>query len=81
MFSNVCSLEKIRPKKELQRATSEILRCKLEMRELVKHLDALCAEGKLQASSFDYQGQINCEDVCDVLYFTKSFTILRSSRD
>eukprot|EP00268_Persea_americana_P032875 TRINITY_DN3250_c0_g1_i2.p1 TRINITY_DN3250_c0_g1~~TRINITY_DN3250_c0_g1_i2.p1 ORF type:complete len:531 (+),score=116.21 TRINITY_DN3250_c0_g1_i2:291-1883(+) len=59
------SIEKIQPKKELQRATSEILRCKLEVRELVKHLDALCAKGKLQASLFDSQGQghINCEDI------------------
>ncbi|XP_058080470.1 homeobox protein HOX1A-like isoform X2 [Magnolia sinica] len=56
------SQDKVKPEKELQRATSEILRCKLQMRDLFQHLDSLCAEGKLE-SLFDSEGQIYSEDI------------------
>ncbi|OVA04100.1 Homeobox domain [Macleaya cordata] len=57
------SAEKIRPEKELQRATSEILRCKRKIRDLFQHLDSLCAEGRFQESLFDSEGQIYSEDI------------------
>ncbi|PRQ22821.1 putative transcription factor Homobox-WOX family [Rosa chinensis] len=57
------SLEKIRPEKELQRATSEILRRKLKIRDLFQRLDSLCAEGMFPESLFDSDGQIDSEDI------------------
>ncbi|XP_017971445.1 PREDICTED: homeobox protein HAT3.1 [Theobroma cacao] len=57
------SLEKLKPEKELQRATSEILRRKLKIRDLFQHIDSLCAEGKLPESLFDSEGQIDSEDI------------------
>ncbi|XP_010271495.1 PREDICTED: homeobox protein HOX1A [Nelumbo nucifera] len=57
------SLEKIKPEKELQRATAEILRCKLRIRELFQHLSSLCSVGRLQESLFDSEGQIYSEDI------------------
>lgn len=60
----ICSLEKIRPEKELERAKSEILRCKLRIRESFRHLDSLLSEGKLEENLFDDDGQIDSEAVC-----------------
>ncbi|KAG7631837.1 Homeobox domain [Arabidopsis suecica] len=57
------SLEKIRPEKELERATKEILRRKLKIRDLFQHLDTLCAEGSLPESLFDTDGEISSEDI------------------
>ncbi|KAF5203357.1 Pathogenesis-related homeodomain protein [Thalictrum thalictroides] len=57
------SAEKIKPEKELQRANSEILRCKRRIRELFQHLDSLCAEGRFQESLFDSEGLISSEDI------------------
>lgn len=57
------SLEKLKPEKELQRATSEILRRKLKIRDLFERLDSLCAEGRLAKSLFDSEGQICSEDI------------------
>ncbi|KAK9941957.1 hypothetical protein M0R45_007647 [Rubus argutus] len=57
------SLEKLRPEKELQRATSEILRRKLKIRDLFQRLDSLCAEGMFPESLFDSEGQIDSEDI------------------
>lgn len=57
------SLEKLKPEKELQRATSEILRRKLKIRDLFQHLDSLCAEGSFPETLFDSEGQISSEDV------------------
>ncbi|GKV43215.1 hypothetical protein SLEP1_g50532 [Rubroshorea leprosula] len=57
------SLEKLKPEKELQRATSEILRRKLKIRDLFQHLDSLCAEGRLPESLFDSEGEIDSEDI------------------
>ncbi|KAM4088726.1 hypothetical protein ACJW30_07G090400 [Castanea mollissima] len=57
------SLEKLKPEKELQRATSEIFRRKLKIRDLFQHIDLLCAEGTLPESLFDSEGQIDSEDI------------------
>ncbi|KAE8708267.1 Auxin-responsive GH3 family protein [Hibiscus syriacus] len=57
------SLEKLKPEKEIQRATSEILRRKLKIRDLFQHIDSLCGEGKLPESLFDSEGQIDSEDI------------------
>lgn len=57
------SLEKLKPEKELQRATSEILRRKLKIRDLFQNIDSLCAEGRLPESLFDSEGEIDSEDI------------------
>ncbi|OMO63308.1 hypothetical protein COLO4_32568 [Corchorus olitorius] len=57
------SLEKLKPEKELQRATSEILRRKLKIRDLFQRIDSLSAEGRLPESLFDSEGQIDSEDI------------------
>ncbi|KAG2704114.1 hypothetical protein I3760_06G169500 [Carya illinoinensis] len=57
------SLEKLKPEKELQRATSEILRRKLKIRDLFQHLGSLCSEGRLPESLFDSEGEICSEDI------------------
>lgn len=57
------SQEKIRPEKELQKAASKILQCKLAIREAFHRLDSLCLEGSLPESDFDSEGQINSEDI------------------
>ncbi|PKA61011.1 Homeobox protein HOX1A [Apostasia shenzhenica] len=50
------SLEKIRPEKELDRAKSEISRCKLKIRGTFQHLHTLQSEGRLHESLFDPDG-------------------------
>ncbi|XP_028767683.1 homeobox protein HAT3.1 [Neltuma alba] len=57
------SMEKLKPEKELQRAKSKILSFKLKIRDLFRHLDALCAEGRLPQSLFDSEGEICSEDI------------------
>ncbi|KAJ6692432.1 HOMEOBOX PROTEIN HAT3.1 [Salix purpurea] len=57
------SLEKLKPEKELQRATSEIIRRKVKIRDLFQHIDLLCSEGRFPASLFDSEGQIDSEDI------------------
>ncbi|XP_044507692.1 homeobox protein HAT3.1 isoform X2 [Mangifera indica] len=57
------NVEKLKPEKELKRATSEILRLKLKIRDLFQHLDSLCAEGQFPESLFDSDGQIDSEDI------------------
>ncbi|XP_010466095.1 PREDICTED: homeobox protein HAT3.1-like [Camelina sativa] len=57
------SVEKLRPEKELERATKEILRCKVKIRDLFQHLDTLCAEGSLPVSLFDSDGAISSDDI------------------
>ncbi|XP_030553133.1 homeobox protein HAT3.1 [Rhodamnia argentea] len=57
------SLEKIKPEKELQRATSEIGKRKLRIRDLFQRIDSLCAEGKLPEALFDSEGMIDSEDI------------------
>lgn len=58
-----CSLDKIRPEKELERAKAEILRCKLRIREAFQNLDSLLSKGKIDESLFDSEGEISCDDV------------------
>ncbi|XP_022149327.1 homeobox protein HAT3.1 isoform X2 [Momordica charantia] len=62
LFTNTSS-DKLKPEKELQRASSEIMRGKLKIRDLFQHLDSLCAEGRLSESLFDSEGQIDSEDI------------------
>ncbi|KAM7474728.1 hypothetical protein LguiB_021971 [Lonicera macranthoides] len=57
------SLEKIKPEKELQRAKSEIFRCKLKIRDLFQRLHISCAEGRLPEHLFDSEGEIDSEDI------------------
>ncbi|KAL9317277.1 hypothetical protein ACSQ67_013794 [Phaseolus vulgaris] len=57
------SMEKLKPEKELQRAKFEIIRRKLNIRELFRNLDSLCTEGKLPESLFDSEGEIDSEDI------------------
>ncbi|KAE8730416.1 Auxin-responsive GH3 family protein [Hibiscus syriacus] len=57
------SLEKLKPEKELQRASSEILRRKLKIRDLFQRIDKLCSEGRLPESLFDSEGAIDSEDI------------------
>ncbi|KAG2246749.1 hypothetical protein Bca52824_086377 [Brassica carinata] len=59
----LCSVEKLRPERELERARKEILRRKVKIRELFQHLDTLCAEGSLPESLFDSGGEISSEDI------------------
>ncbi|KAF3435509.1 hypothetical protein FNV43_RR22598 [Rhamnella rubrinervis] len=57
------SIEKLKPEKELQRATSEILSRKVKIRDLFQRLDSLCAEGRFPNSLFDSEGLIDSEDI------------------
>ncbi|WOK99646.1 homeobox protein HOX1A [Canna indica] len=57
------SLEKIRPEKELERAKSQILQCKLRIRDTLQHLDSLVSVGRLDGSLFDDDGQIDSNDI------------------
>lgn len=57
------SAEKIRPEKELERAKSEILRCKFKIRETFRHIDSLSSEGRFEESLFDSEGEIDNEDI------------------
>ena len=62
--TQTCSLEKIRPEKELERAKADIMRCKLRIREAFQKLDNLLAVGKLEKSLFDYERMISSDHVC-----------------
>ncbi|KAG2306262.1 hypothetical protein Bca52824_026010 [Brassica carinata] len=57
------SAEKLRPEKELERANKEILLRKVKIRELIQHLDTLCAEGNIPESLFNSEGEISSEDI------------------
>ncbi|KAH9314291.1 hypothetical protein KI387_022918, partial [Taxus chinensis] len=57
------SQEKIRPERELQKAASKILQCKLQIREALHQLHSLCLEGSLEETAFDTEGQVNSEDI------------------
>ncbi|KAJ9175202.1 hypothetical protein P3X46_013780 [Hevea brasiliensis] len=69
------SLEKLKPEKELQRATSEIFRRKLKIRDLFQRIDSLCVEGKLPESLFDSEGQISSEDIFCAKCGSKDLTV------
>ena len=49
---------------ELQRAKSEIARCKFKIRAFFQQLELLISEGKLDETLFDAEGEIGSEDVC-----------------
>jgi len=66
--TQTCSLEKIRPEKELERAKVEIVRCKLRIREAFQNLDHLLTVGKLEESLFDSEGKISSDDVCQHIF-------------
>lgn len=68
------SVEKIKPEKELQRAKDEILRRKLKIRDLFRHVDLLCAEGKLPDCLFDAEGEIDNEDIFCAKCRSKDFS-------
>ena len=68
-YTYICSLEKIRPEKELERAKAEILRCKLRIREAIRNMDSLLSQGKLDESLFDSEGEISSEDVGHLFLF------------
>lgn len=68
------SLEKIKPEKELERAKSEILRCKLKIRDLFHHLDSLLSKGRFEDSLFDSEGQISSDDIFCATCNTKDVT-------
>ncbi|CAA6657476.1 unnamed protein product [Spirodela intermedia] len=57
------SSEKIKPEMELQRAKSEIVRCKMKIRSLFQQLEFSIYEGKLDDSLFDSEGEICSEDI------------------
>ncbi|CAN4112134.1 unnamed protein product [Withania somnifera] len=57
------SLEKIKLEKELQRAKTHIFQYKLKIRDLFQRLDTLLAQGRLPASLFDNEGEIDSEDI------------------
>ncbi|CAN4107772.1 unnamed protein product [Withania somnifera] len=57
------SLEKIKLEKEIQRAKTHIFRYKLKIRDLFQRLDTLLAQGRLPASLFDNEGEIDSEDI------------------
>lgn len=63
MYNLFCSVEKLKPDKEIERAKSEIVRRKLKIRDVFQHLDSLCVEGKLSEDLFDSEGMIDSEDV------------------
>ncbi|PKI71662.1 hypothetical protein CRG98_007985 [Punica granatum] len=69
------SLEKLKPEKELQRATSEIIRRKLKIRDLFQRLDAMCAEGRLPEALFDEEGMISSEDIFCAKCGSKDLTL------
>jgi hypothetical protein len=75
-FFFLCSLEKLRPEKEIERAKAAIIKCKLKIRESFKELGLLAAEGKLDNSLFDDKGEIDCEDVM-LCYLQQHFIALR----
>lgn len=64
----------MKPEKELQRASNEIMRRKLKIRDLFQRIDALCAEGRLSESLFDSEGQIDSEDVGGYIVLKLIFT-------
>ncbi|XP_054777293.1 homeobox protein HAT3.1 isoform X2 [Prosopis cineraria] len=68
------SLEKLKPEKELQCAKSKILGFKLKIRDLFRHLDTLCAEGRLPQSLFDSKGEICSEDIFCAKCMSKDLT-------
>ncbi|CAM8971666.1 unnamed protein product [Rhodiola kirilowii] len=66
------SVDKLKPEKELQRATSEILRYKLRLRDIFQRLATICAEGSFPESMFDSEGLLDSEDIyCTICGWTE----------
>lgn len=63
VLHHICSREKLRPERELQRAENKILSCKFGIRDGIRELDVLCLEGSIDQSAFDAEGQIYHEEV------------------
>ncbi|KAE8661554.1 hypothetical protein F3Y22_tig00113725pilonHSYRG00965 [Hibiscus syriacus] len=61
------SHEKLKPEKELQRATSEIHRCKSKIRDQIQQIGSLCDEGRLPESLFNSEGQIDSEGLLQMM--------------
>ncbi|EFJ35354.1 hypothetical protein SELMODRAFT_438630 [Selaginella moellendorffii] len=57
------SREKVRPEKELERATAKILGWKLKIRKAVQELDKMCLEGSILDSAFDADGQLDYQEI------------------
>ncbi|GAB2219096.1 hypothetical protein Droror1_Dr00006724 [Drosera rotundifolia] len=57
------SREKIRPEKELQRARSQILKCKLGIRDIVLQLEMLSSVGKIEESLIAPDGSVHHEHI------------------
>ncbi|KAK4752153.1 hypothetical protein SAY87_020951 [Trapa incisa] len=69
------SLEKLKPEKELERATSEIVRRKLKIRDLFQRLDSMFSEGMLPETLFDKEGMISSEDIFCAKCGSKDLTL------
>ncbi|CAK7345730.1 unnamed protein product [Dovyalis caffra] len=57
------SREKIRPEKELLRARKEILKCKLGLRDIIRHVDSLSTVGCIEDTVMAPDGSVSHEHI------------------
>ncbi|KAI4318766.1 hypothetical protein MLD38_032435 [Melastoma candidum] len=69
------SSEKLKPEKELQRATSEIVHRKMRIRDIFRQIDSHCLQGKLPEELFDGEGMIDSEDIFCAKCGSKDLTL------